>query len=158
MAKKRGFGILEIMISAAILSIVLFSLFSVFAAANKLNLLSSDKIRANFLAEEGLEAVRYLRDDGWTRNIAPLNSATDYYVSFNTSTLQWSIGATNPGQIDGVFGRVITAGAVYRDSNDDITASGGTLDPDTLKITSTVTWSASNTLSVETYLTDLFAN
>lgn len=159
--RSSGFGIIEIVIAAAIIGTAIFSLFNVFVLANRLSGEAGDKISANFLAEEGLEAVRYLRDDGWTKNIAGLSAGTNYYLSFDKNTSRWSMGTVNPGTIDGTFTRVFTVENVSRDSSDNIVSSGGTNDPDTKKINVSITWSergSTQTLTLSTYLTNFNNN
>lgn len=156
----RGFSIIEVVIASAILGIVLFSLASVFLLASRLSREASNKIRANFLAEEGLEVMRFLRDQSWDQNIAPLLVGTSYYLTFATTTSAWDVLTTNPGLADGLFTRAIKVEEVRRDSNDDIVSSGGTVDPDSLKIISSISWGPEpvNTITVETYLSDIFNN
>src|SRR3989344_5302862 len=108
---KRGFGLLEIVIAASIVSMTIFSLSFVFLLGNRLEVQSISKIRANFLAEEGLEAVRFLRDTGWDATVGLLAVETNYYLSFATSTADWSIGSAYPGFIDGLFNRRVTVEA-----------------------------------------------
>jgi Tfp pilus assembly protein PilV len=159
--RNVGFGIIEILVAAAIISTAIFSLFNVFVLANRLSGEAGNKIRANFLAEEGLEVLRYLRDDSWSRNLAGLTAGTSYYISFNSGTSQWSIGTTNPGVIDSIYTRVITLENVSRDSSDNIVSSGGTNDPNTKKFNASMTWSergAIQTLLLSTYLADSHSN
>lgn len=159
--KNAGFGVVEILVAAAIIGTAIFSLFNVFVLASRVSAEAGDKVRANFLAEEGLEAVRYLKDDSWSRNIASLTAGTNYYLSFNSGTSRWSIGTTNPGAIDGKFTRVITLSNVSRDSSDNIVSSGGTNDPNTKQFSVTITWSeygANQTLVLKTYLADIYTN
>jgi len=158
---NKGFGILEIVIASAIVSIALFSLLTVFIFTNRLNLQSNNKIRANFLVEEGIEALRFLRDASWSGNMDALSQGTDYYISFATMTSTWSIETVDPGLIDDLFLRKVILEDVYRDSSDDIVTPGGTLDPDTKKFTVEVEWqerTASSTIRVSTYLSDIFDN
>jgi len=158
---KRGFGLLEIVIASAIVSITLFSLSFVFVLSARLEAQSISKVRANFLAEEGLEAMRFLRDKGWDANLGSLSAGINYYLSFATTTADWSIGMPYPGFIDGFFSRRVTVEAVNRDSSDDIVTSGGVLDPNTKKINIEVSWSsygATTTATLSTYLSDVFNN
>ena len=159
--RPKGFGLLEIVIASAIVSITLFSLSFVFVLSGRLEAQSIGKVRANFLAEEGLEAMRFLRDKGWGANLAPLAAGTNYYLSFATSTADWSVGTAYPGFIDGLFHRRITVEAVNRDGSDDIVTSGGALDPNTKKINIEVSWygqGATTTATLSTYLSDVFNN
>lgn len=161
MGQNTGFGLLEIVISVAIIGSTVFALSFVFLIANKLELKASNQIRANFLAEEGLEALRFLRDNSWSGHLANLNTATTYYFSFNAAGSSWSITASSLGLIDGVFIRSFTVAAVNRDGADDIVDSGGSPDANTKKFNVSVAWSERGTYStttVSTYLSDIFAN
>jgi hypothetical protein len=82
-------------------------------------------------AEEGMEAVRNIRD----RNYLDLVSGT-YGLSFSNDT--WTLVAP-PETIDSYYQRTVLIEDVYRDGNGDI-AEAGVLDPETKKITVTVTW------------------
>lgn len=160
MPKNRGFGLLEIVIATAIISGTLFSLSYVFLISNKLAAESGNKVRANFLAEEGLEALRLLRDSSWSANLGGLSAGTSYYLAFSSASYSWSIGASKTAFIDNLFERRITVENVNRDANDNI-ASSGTNDPDTKKFNVSVAWSeraGTTTVIVSTYLTDMFDN
>lgn len=152
-----GFGLLEIVIASAIISIFVFSFIGVFQNALRVSGDSTKEIQASFLIEEGLEAVRIMRDSGWQANIAPLAPATDYYFEFANST--WQATSSNI-YIDGLFERKFILNDVYRDGNDDIAVSG-TFDPNTKQVSSFVSWlgrGGTTTRTVSTYMTNLFSN
>ena len=153
----HGFGVLEILIASAVVSTAFISLFFVFVLSQRAVLGASEKVRANFIAEEGLEVMRHLRDKSWSANLAPLAPGTLYYLSFDAGSSAWSTTISSPGLIDGVFERTVRVAAVMRDGADDIVDSGGIVDPDTLKIIVTTTWEG-RSVGAETYLTNLFAN
>ena len=158
--KNKGFGLLEIVIAVAIVGGALWALASVFLLAERAQELSREKLQAVFLAEEGLEAIRYLRDAGWNQNIASLASGADYYLTFAPSTSQWAVSSSPVPDIDGIFLRSFRVQAVLRDSGDNI-APSGTNDPETRKIIMKVAWSfqqSSESVSLEAYLTDIFNN
>lgn len=158
---KRGFGLLEIVIATSLISGTLFSLAFVFLLANKLETRASNQVRANFLAEEGLEALRFLRDTSWSANFASLNTGTTYYPLFNSGGPSWSITTSNPGFIDGLYARSFTVASVNRDASDNIVSSGGTLDPNTKEFRVSVSWQERgvySTTTVSTYLSDIFQN
>src|SRR3989338_8607603 len=161
-AKKfTGFGVIEVLIASGIIAATIFSLYYVFVLGNRLSADAGNKISANFLAEEGLEAARFLRDSGWQSNILGLQPGTNYYILFDKINSVWSMAVSAPPQIDAVFYRTLTVENVSRDSNDDIVSSGGTVDPETKKINIEVAWSgkgATSTMVLSTYLTDLFDN
>ncbi|MBI2610233.1 hypothetical protein HYW53_03650 [Candidatus Giovannonibacteria bacterium] len=163
MMKKNasGFGLIEVVIAASILSATVFSLLAVFIISNRLSMEASDRIRANFLAEEGIEAMRFLRDKSWGANFESLTPGTDYYLSFDAGTSVWSIVTADPGLIDGLFRRKVNVQSVSRDSNADIVTSGGTVDPETKKITVSIYWQERYTtpsVGVSTYLSNIFSN
>ncbi len=161
MDKKKGFGLLEIIIASAIVSVTIFSLSYVFLIASKLNAVSSDTVRANFLAEEGVEALRFLRDKSWSANLSGLSVGTTYYLSFVSATSAWSLGSSGGAYIDNAFWRTITVANVGRDASFNILSSGGTNDPDTKKVNVQVAWlerGATTTITLSTYLTNIFNN
>lgn len=153
----KGFGLLEILIASAIVSMAMVSLSFVFVLSQRMTARSGELMRANFIAEEGIEAMRFLRDKSWSANMATLAEGTTYYISLSTTTSSWSMGTSNLGNIDGVFNRTIQVQSVMRNGSDDIVLSGGTIDTNTLKIISNVSWS-SGSASAETYLSNIFNN
>ena len=158
---NKGFGLVEVVIASAIISVSIFSLSAVSVIGSRLQSQSLEKIRANFLAEEGLEAMRFLRDKSWNTNLANLSVGTNYSISFASSTSRWSIGSTAASYADSFFDRKIMLENVFRDSNDNIVSSGGAQDPDTKKVTVSVSWqdrNATTTVNLSTYLSDVFDN
>lgn len=150
-----GFGIIEIIIGSAIISLSFLGLMAVANISLKVLEENSHNLKAAFLLEEGIEAVKILRDTDWSQNIATLSTGTNYYFEFNGTTWQ---ATTNNTYIDGLFERRFVVENVYRDSNDDIAASG-TVDPNTKKITVYVSWpekGATKTKYISTYISNLF--
>lgn len=161
--KKNGFGLFEIILASAIMVTVLFSLVAVFLLSKNTAELSLHKLKASFLAEEGLEVVRFLRDSSWHDNISLLSQNQDYYLIFATSTSSWSINSSPPPSIDGFFERSFQVARVSRDASYNIESvyNASNDDPDTRKITMKVAWNfkgQNQSLIFETYLTDLFDN
>jgi len=152
--KQKGFGVVEIVIGAALISIVMFGLAASFQVALKLSRDTSHKTQAQFLLEEGVEAVRLMRDDAWA-HIGELATSTPYYLVFSAGSFATS---TTPVLIDGVYDRTVVLSDVYRDGNDDI-APAGTLDSSTKKVSVSVGWlsgGATTTKEVATYLSQIF--
>ncbi len=115
-------------------------------------------IQAAFLGEEGLEAARIIRDNGWTANIASLTPGAGLYLYFDGAT--WKATST-PAFIDQTFERKVVFDDVYRDGDQNIVSSGGTLDANIKKVTVFVAWSArgaTTTRSLSTYLANVFRN
>jgi len=157
-AQNKGFGLLEIAIGISIISLSIFSLTAVSNLALKLTEESARNTQASFLLEEGVEALKILRDSSWSIDIMPLASGTVYYLSF--ADHNWQTTSTNI-YIDGIFERSFVLQDVNRDINDDIVSSGGILDSDTKKIIVSVSWRSRNsttTQSVSAYIVNLFNN
>lgn len=154
---NSGFGVVEILVAAVIVSIVLVGLHS--AAAQSLRLIqqSTQRTQASFLLEETIEVLRSRRDAGWAASLGTLSSGTNYYLEFSAGV--WNITTTNT-LVDGLFERKFVLENVNRDGADDIAVSGSP-DAGTKKVTTTVSWNTPTgtiTQSVSTYITDMFNN
>jgi len=153
---NRGFGLIEIIVGVAIISTTLFALVGASNSFLRLSRNTLMEIQATFLVQEGVDAIRVLRDKGWTDNIATLTTDQDYELRFDG--VSW-FATTEDQTIDGTFSRVFVMSDVYRDGNDDI-APAGTLDPGTKKFELEVSWTSVTgntvTTSVTTYFTNLF--
>ncbi|MDD5068709.1 MAG: hypothetical protein PHN89_03875, partial [Candidatus Pacebacteria bacterium] len=79
---QKGITVVEVLIGASIFLVVLLGLSTALSLILKASLANTSKIQATFLEEEGLEAIRLLRDGGWTANIQTLSTNTDYYLTF----------------------------------------------------------------------------
>jgi hypothetical protein len=113
-------------------------------------------VQAAYLAEEGVEVMRYLRDASWTQNIAPLSLNTPYGLAMSNA---WVTNSTSTWI--GGFNRIVTLASVERDAESDIVASGGTIDPNIKLVSVSVSWpqhGATTTKTVATYLTNLHSN
>src|SRR3989344_2551092 len=155
---QKGVGLVEVLVAAAIIVLIVLSLFSAFTLFLRIGLDVPSMVGATLLAEEGVEAVKYMRDGGWNQNIAPLILGTPYYLA--TTSISWTVTAT-PRLDLGKFTRTVRFYAVNRDSSGTIVSSGGTLDSGTRKVVVDVWWptaSGSTTRFVSTYLTNFLNN
>src|SRR3989344_2255522 len=76
---SRGLTLVEVLIATSIITVFLVALFGVHSLYLKTAFSNGDIIKAAQLAEEGLEAIKFLRNTSWESNIAPLSLDTDYY-------------------------------------------------------------------------------
>ncbi|MEK7133350.1 MAG: hypothetical protein AAB771_01535 [Patescibacteria group bacterium] len=152
----KGFGLMEVVVGAAIISVAFFALIGALQKTLNIADLSVKNTQAAFLLEEGMEALRSLRDSGWSAKIAPLSASTSYYFYFDAGG--WQATTTNI-YVDGIFERSFLPTDVFRDANGNIAASGA-LDPDIKKIIVFVSWktktNATTTREASTYLANLF--
>ncbi|OHA84333.1 MAG: hypothetical protein A2937_01175 [Candidatus Yonathbacteria bacterium RIFCSPLOWO2_01_FULL_47_33b] len=156
--KHRGFGILEMVIASAILSVSLLGISSFYQDALRVSRTTTSFVQANYLLEEGVEAVKLMRDKSWSGSIAGLTPGASYRLAYTSGS--WAT-TTTMTLIDGVFDRTFVLENVNRDGNDDITTSGGTLDAGTKKLTVSVAWggqSGTTTKSITTYIANIFNN
>ena len=65
MDKKKGFTIIELVITIFILSFGVIGVFSAFSIITILTSDSADRLTATYLAQEGMEIIRNIRDKNW---------------------------------------------------------------------------------------------
>lgn len=153
--KSSGFGLLEVIVGATIISLSFAGLMSVSAISLRVSRENLNSAKASFVLEEGVEALKAMRDRGWSANIDILSAGTDYYLHFDGAN--W-VATTTLEYVDGFFERKFAVNDVYRDANDDI-ADSGSFDKDTKKITISVSWFEGNIFvlkEVSTYITNIF--
>ena len=157
-ATQKGISVIEIVIVVFVATVLLFSIAQVAGISFRISTEKKLELRAGYYAQEGIEALHAMRDESWATRIGTLTASTTYYVVPTPSA--WTLSASNPGVLDGIFTRTAVTQNVSRDANDDI-ASSGTNDPDTKKFTVTVTWGTQtgvHALAVDAYLTNLYKN
>ena len=155
--KNRGFGLIEIVIGSAIILSGILAVIASYSTYIEYALANEKNVEAANVLEEGLEVMTFLRNKGWNANILPLATTTTYYLSFDGSS--WTT-TTTAQYVDGMFLRSINIDDVRRDGTDAISSSG-TIDPNTKKITATVSYfqgHATTTRSISTYIANLYSN
>lgn len=73
---KHGFTIIELIISIFILSLAVIGVFAAFSSVVILTSSASDKLIGAYLAQEGIEIVRNIRDTNWLNIDAGVLGAT----------------------------------------------------------------------------------
>ncbi len=111
--------------------------------------------QALFLAEDGLELVRYVRDNDWT-DISALSLGSTQYLSVTSS----DVTITGTPEVIDEFTRSFSVENVYRNTTSfDIVASttgGSAADPDSKYVTMTVSWgNPTDSVSLTTILTNI---
>lgn len=154
--KQSGFAMMEIVIATALISVLTLALVSVTQKSLQLSDRALKQAQASFLLEEGAEAVKTIRDAGWD-SISSLTEDANYYLYFSVVDSEWSLSLT-PNDVDGTFTRVVVISDAYRDASDDF-ADSGTADPNSRKVTVTVSWDGSSgqiSKTLSFYMVDLF--
>ena len=157
LGNNKGISVIEILVVVTIISIAFSSLLGLASFSLGVSTLIKQTNQANNLSQEVMEAVRNFRDGtSWDIDgLGKLATSTDYYPQATGSPSKWQLvqGTEN---IDG-FTRKVVFEDVMRDSNSNIVESGGTNDPNTKKVTVTVSWEErgrDHKLEIFTYLTN----
>jgi len=154
--KNIGVGLIEVVIVSSLVLVIFSGLMSVFNFYIKKSVTLTDNIKAEFLAEEALEALRVLRDGDFA-NLSSLPRDTYRYLYWNGTG--W-LATSTPEVIDGIFTRKFKVFDVYRDGAGNI-APAGTLDAEILLAETSVIWQdnqATSTRTISTYLSNVLAN
>ena len=158
---SSGFSVIEVILAAALFMIIATGSITVILQGTDSNRLGEEQTVANQYAAEGMEAVRSIKNQGFS-NLTAVNPTPR---AVNPIGGVWAFGAdgtnnTNIFNPVGKYTRTIKVESVNRDAvppAGNIVVSG-TLDPDTKKITSTVSWnftpSRLNSVELISYLSD----
>lgn len=157
--KSHGFGLVEVLVGVAIISMSLVALFSVYTSYLRVEFGNIRIVKASFLIDEGLEVVRLLRDTSWTSNVGNVTNGTTYYLNWTGAAWQLT---TTPSTIDTIYTRKVVFSPAYRDASSKLVSSG-TLDVNTKGYTVTVIWPKQNSTAttskqVSSYITNMFTN
>jgi Tfp pilus assembly protein PilV len=153
-----GFGIVEVLVAAVIITLVLVGIHSATTQALWMVQQSTKRTQATFLLQETIAALKSQRDAGWGASLGSLTASTNYYLEWSGG--MWTTTTTNIF-IDKTFERKFTITDVNRDATNDDIAPAGTPDAGTKLITATVAWhsqTGTTTQTIQTYITDMFQN
>ena len=148
--QNKGFLAIEAVVGVSIAVLIL--LFTTHTLVRFINTGKNlvEKTQALYLVEEGLEMVRFIRDEKW-ENLSSLADGTTYYLNITGSSIATS---TTVEVIEG-FTRSFVVDSVERDGNDDIVPSG-TPDGDSKYVTVEVEWGTpTTTVSLTSILADI---
>lgn len=134
---SKGQSLIEILVAIALAMVILPAVLTGVVASRENKAQGGQRIQAIAYLKEMEEAVRSVREKGWS------NIATNgiYYPVAGSS---WSLGSGTQ-TLDAASGmtRQLTISSVNRDSSGNI-AGSGTLDPSTKKVDYAVSWSLPN--------------
>lgn len=137
---NKGFSLLEVILASAIFMLFSTSAVVVVLGGINTNRLGAEETIASQFAAEGIEAAKSIKNQSYS-NLTSLSFA-DRGIIRNVSDVWEFLGdGTNNVLVSGKnYTRTIKVENVNRDVSGNIVATGGILDPDTKKITSTVSW------------------
>ncbi|PIR64100.1 MAG: hypothetical protein COY81_01930 [Candidatus Pacebacteria bacterium CG_4_10_14_0_8_um_filter_43_12] len=144
-----GFSIIELLVAMSLFLIVVVTGLTTVIYSFTINRRSVEETGAVLLSQEGLEAVRSIRDQDW-------NSLTPGTYGIDASGGNWTLSGSN-NTIDD-YTREIIIEAVQRDGSGAVVLSGGTVDPDTYRVISQTQWnfipSQTNTIRFVEYFSN----
>lgn len=114
---NQGSSLIEIVVALAIFSLISTSLASLLMGSFGLLTRQSEIAQANNLADEGIEAVRFIKDNKWN-NLLYSQSAV------NRDSGQWELTGEGTSEQSGIFGRQINFYQIFRNNLGEIVASG----------------------------------
>lgn len=132
---QSGQALIELLVAFGI-----FGLFSVAVTTLSVDALwsmqaSPEYTAASASAQEGLEAARQIADRAWTAL-----TYGDHGVTVETAGNETRYAFAATADTRGIYTRVVRISEVQRDGNGNIVEQGGTIDPDTRRVTSIITW------------------
>ncbi len=135
---KKGMSLVEILVAVFIFSIILGVLITI----NNFYLSNSSKniklVKATYLAEEGMEAVRIIRDTNWSK-ISSLTSGAPYFIDFDIASSTW-VSTTTENSIDSYTRWFVLTDVMRDNTTKRIVESGGTVDPYTKLVNVYISW------------------
>lgn len=153
--RASGIALVEVLLAVAIITVIGVAVsYSIISYTTARESLLTD-VKTAYLAEEGYELMRALRNDDWS-TFESLALDTPLFLSVSTSTIAIAGGSE---VIDGTHSRQVILREVWRDSDDDITASttvGASIDLDLRQVEVTV-GGPSGTTTFTGILSNVFA-
>lgn len=144
-----GFSLIEIIIALGLFIIIVTGGILAFASTLNLNRAGLERTQAASLAQEGIEAVRSIRNQSFTK----LTPGT-HGIGISAGRWVFVGGSDTVGK----FSRQIIIAPVSRDAGGTIVSTGGITDPDTILATARVKWNftpgITNQVSASFYFTN----
>ncbi len=147
----KGQSVIEVILAAALFMILATGAVAVILQGLDSNRLGEEQVVASQYASEGIEASRSIKNQGF----ANLSDSTGTGIIQSGGV--WTFSGSN-NVLSSKYTRVLTVSDVQRDISGNIVAGGGTPDPLTKKITSTVSWNFTPTRSDSVILTTYLSN
>jgi type II secretory pathway pseudopilin PulG len=142
--RNRGQSLVELLLAVGLAFVIMPALITGFVASREGKATQSLRLEATALLKEAVEAVRSVRTLGWESfavngTYHPVISGANWSLTAGTETIN-------------DLERSIVISDVNRDTNGDIIATGGSVDPSTKKVVITIAWTSPLSSSVETTL------
>jgi len=100
---QKGFSLVEVILSSAVFVLFVTALVGVYLYGQEATAIAGNRARAAMLAEEGLEAVRNIRDAGFSNLV-------DGNYGLSTTSNQWNLSLAR--DTNGIFSRQIAISSI----------------------------------------------
>lgn len=152
---NRGITIIETLFAAALVATFMGVLSAALILYFQTSITVPKYTAAVFLADEGIEAVRTIRNEGWDSEIEVLNNDVFYHLYFSDG--RWNATTTEQA-IDETFTRTFVLREVERDVGGRITETG-TVNNDTRLVEVAVEWDGligKSDVEISAYIVNIF--
>ena len=148
---NKGQSIVEVIIAVSILIIIASSAVIGILGSLSTSRLAKEETEAAFFANEAMEAMQSIRNQGFDNLVDGTYGLTDINGF-------WELSGTSDTDPSGKYTREVIIETINRDINGDIAPVSGNEDPDSKRITVNVNWdftpTRNNTIELVTYLTN----
>jgi type II secretory pathway pseudopilin PulG len=144
MKERKGESILEFLIVIGLVAIMLPALLTGLYSSRNGKAQQYQRIQAVALLKEAQDAVKNARNNNWT------NISTDGTYHPIADSGAWTLSPSS-ASING-FTESVVISSVYRDSDNKIVTTGGTLDPSSKKVVISINWETPQSSSVQSTL------
>lgn len=86
MSKNKAFTLIEVVIAITFTTVVITAVTGLILTTLFANQRNLYRLQATYLAQESIEAVRYMRDTNWLRNYSWNGNPTEWGTSFDLGT------------------------------------------------------------------------
>lgn len=131
---RQGYSLVELLLAIGLFGFLIPVLFAGFIATRDGKPQQKNRVQAAALMKETVEALRVIRETGWSE------FAVDgvYHPAVDEANGTWTL--ESGAQTTDNFTRQVTIDSVMRNELGEIVDSGGTIDPSTKKIAIEITW------------------
>lgn len=138
---SSGNSLIEVIVALAIFALISASMMSLATGGFVALEQGGEHTEAVALAQEGIEAVRAIRDSAWNRLEFAQSGVSIEEIVDSGPIERWIFDGESTTDTIDQYTRTITFADVCRDDNDDITSCAGSYtDPHTKQVTVTVEW------------------
>jgi Tfp pilus assembly protein PilV len=151
---SRGVSLVEVMIGVTIILLILLAIGATLTLTKQAGTQALRSTQATYLAEDGYELVRLLRDTDWN-SVAALPVDVPHQFEISGGALNVTTGTSTT---HGIFTRTMTFRSAYRDSNDALvasTTSGAVIDSGTRLVEIVVSWDTDKSTRIDSIVTNL---